>query len=126
MTLCPNPFSGLSLDASALPVLGTTVQWQLSGIPGASGWGAMMRSLTQAVPAIDMTSFGMPGCFAHVSAPEATMFLSPGANAQVPETIPNSVMLIGASLVGQAVIYNAPLTPLGLVASNAIVLSLGM
>ncbi len=126
MTLCPNPFSGLALDASALPVLGTTVQWQLGGIPGGSGWGAMMRSITQAVPAINMTSFGMPGCFAHVTNPEATMFLSPGTSVQLPEVIPNSVVLIGVTLVGQAVIYNAPLTPLGLVASNGIVLSLGM
>ena len=125
-TLCANPFDGLTLDASAVPVLGTTVQWQLGGVPAASGWGAMLRSITQAVPAIDMTSFGMPGCFAHVTAPVASIFLSPGPSLQLPESIPNSAVLIGVNLVGQAVIYNAPLTPLGLVASNAMVLTLGL
>jgi hypothetical protein len=126
LTLCANPFDGLALDVSALPVLGTTVQWQLGGIPTATGWGALLRSLTQAVPAVDLTSSGMPGCFAHVAAPVATLFLSPGATVQLPEVLPNSISLAGLTLVGQAVAYVPPLTPLGLVASNAMVLSLGL
>ena len=84
-----------------------------------------MRSLTQAVPPIDLTSAGMPGCFAHVVAPEATVFLSPGGSVQLPEVLPNTTSLMGVTLVGQAVTYNPSLTQLGLVASNAVVLSLG-
>ena len=126
LALCPTPFAGLTLDASARPVLGTTVQWQLGGFPAGTGWGALMRSLTQAVPPVDLTSAGMPGCFAHVVAPEATLFLSPGAALQLPEQIPTSLSLIGVTLVGQAVAYQPSLTPLGLVASNATVLTLGL
>ena len=85
-----------------------------------------MRSLTQALPAVDLTAAGMPGCFAHVVAPEATVVLAPTASVQLPETIPNNTALIGVTLVGQAVTFNPSLTPLGLVASNAMVLTLGM
>jgi hypothetical protein len=124
--LCSAPFDGLSLDASARPVLGTTLQWQLGGVQAGTGWGALMRSLTQALPAVDLTAAGMPGCFAHVVAPEATVVLAPTASVQLPETIPNNTALIGVTLVGQAVTFNPSLTPLGLVASNAMVLTLGM
>ena len=125
-SLCPTSFDGLALDASAAPVLGTTLQWQLSGIAAGTGWGALLRSLTQATPPIDLTALGMPGCSAHVVDPVATVFLSPGSSVQFPETIPNVPALIALTLIGQAVTYNPPLTPLGLVASNGMVLSLGL
>jgi hypothetical protein len=125
-SLCAAPFDGLVLNASAAPVLGTTVQWQLGGIPNGTGFGALLRSLTQATPPIDMTAFGMPGCFAHVVDPVATLFVAPGSSQQVAESIPNHTALVGVTLVGQAVTYNPPLTPLGLVASNAMVLALGL
>jgi hypothetical protein len=125
-SLCPAPFDGLTLDASAAPVLGTTVQWQLGGVVPGTGFGALMRSLTQATPPIDLTSIGMPGCFAHVVAPVASVFLSPGSTVQIAESIPNQTNLIGVTLVGQAITYNPPYSPLGFVASNGMVLTLGM
>ena len=125
LALCSVPFDGLRLGTNAMPVLGTTMQWQLNNIPAATGWGALMRSLTQAVPPTDMSSLGMPGCFAHVVAPEATVFLSPGASQQLPEVLPNSTSLVGVRLIGQAVTFNPSLNQLGLVASTAMVLSLG-
>jgi hypothetical protein len=39
--------------------------------------------------------------------------------------LPNVPALMGARLIGQAVTYNPGLTQLGLVASNAVVLTLG-
>ncbi|HEX5051152.1 MAG TPA: hypothetical protein VFZ65_05235 [Planctomycetota bacterium] len=126
LSLCANPFDGMTLDSSELPVLGTTLQWQLGGIPGSTPWGALMRSLQQATPPIDLTAAGMPGCFAHVIDPIATVFVSPGASHQLAESIPNITGLIGLTLVGQAVVYDPPLTPLGLVASNGLVLTLGL
>ncbi|HEX6813655.1 MAG TPA: hypothetical protein VF384_18695 [Planctomycetota bacterium] len=126
LNLCATPFDGLTLDASSVPTLGTTLQWQIGRVPAGTPWGVLMRSLTQAVPAVDLTAIGMPGCQAHVIDPVATAFLAPGANLQIPESIPNSVSLVGVTLVGQVATYSPPLTPLGLVASNAIVLGLGL
>ncbi|MBL8755883.1 MAG: hypothetical protein JNK15_21480 [Planctomycetes bacterium] len=125
-SLCAAPFDGLVLGASANPVLGTTLQWQLGGIPAGTGVGALFRSLTQATPAIDLTSIGMPGCQAHVVLPDATAFLAPPASLQIAETIPNVTALVGVTLVGQAVTFNPGLTPLGFVASNGMVLTLGL
>ena len=49
-----------------------------------------------------------------------------GATALVPQSVPNSVSLVGVSLVGQTVIAMPALTPLGLVASNGYVLTVGL
>ena len=68
----------------------------------------------------------MPGCSAHVVDPVATVFLAPGSSVQFAETIPNVPALVGITLIGQALTYNPPLTPLGLVASNGMVLMLGL
>jgi hypothetical protein len=125
-SLCAQPFDGLVLGASANPVLGTTLQWQIGGIPAGTGIGALFRSRAQATPAIDLTSIGMPGCFAHVAAPVGTVFLSPGTSLQIPETIPNTTALVGMTLAGQAVTFNPGLTPFGFVASNGMILTLGL
>jgi hypothetical protein len=126
LSLCGVPFDGLRLDTDTLPELGTTVQWQVSGIRPGTAWGALLRSLNQATPAFDLTAFGMPGCFLHVVAPVTTLFVAPGVTANVAETIPNSVGLVGVTLVGQAMAFNPPLTPAGVVASNGVVLTLGL
>jgi hypothetical protein len=68
----------------------------------------------------------MPGCQAHVVDPLATVFLSPGATVQQPETVPNVPSLIGLALIGQTLAYSPPLTPLGFVLSNGMVLTLGL
>ena len=125
LSLCSVPFSGLTLDTSARPVLGTTMQWQISGIPVGTGWGALLWSLTELNPAFDLTAAGMPGCLAHLADPTATLFVSPGTSVQLPAVIPNVIALAGLKVVGQALAFDPPLTPLGLVASNGMVLSFG-
>lgn len=126
MTLCATPFHGIELDASARPVLGTTLQWETTGMPAGTAFGALLRSLTQAVPPIDLSAAGMPGCAAHVVAPVATLFVAPGSSVQFPEVIPNNTSLIGLVLVGQSLVYCPPMTPLGFVASNGMLLTLGL
>ena len=88
--------------------------------------GGLTRSLTQAVPPVDLAAAGMPGCFAHVANPVATLLLAPASSTQVAESIPNNPVLIGVALVGQAVAFEPTRSPLGLVATNAMVLTLGM
>lgn len=126
LDLCAVPFDGLVLDTSAEPVIGTTVQWQLSGIMPSTGWGVLLRSLTQATPAIDLSTIGMPGCYSHVIAPVTTLFVAPGATQSLAETLPNANAFVGIDLIGQAVTYNPTLNTLGLVASNGIRLALGL
>ncbi|MEO6595244.1 MAG: hypothetical protein ABIP94_10875, partial [Planctomycetota bacterium] len=125
-TMCPGAFSGITLGTSARPILGTTMQWQTTGIPPGSAFGALMLSTTQAVPPVDLTAAGMPGCFAHVVAPVAQLFTSPGSSVQIAQIIPNNASLIGFVVIGQAITYSPPLTPLGFVLSNGIVATLGL
>lgn len=127
LSLCGPPFDGMSLDTNAMPVIGTTIQWQVGGIQAGTAWGALIRSLQQAVPPVDLTPLGMPGCFQHVVSPLVTaVFVLPAASVQVSQVIPNSVELVGVRLVGQAAAYSPPLTPLGIVMSNALVLTGGL
>ncbi|MCA8963259.1 MAG: hypothetical protein H6838_14465 [Planctomycetes bacterium] len=124
--LCAAPFDGLVLDTSAEPVIGTVLQWQVNGILPSTGWGVLLRSLTQATPAIDLTAIGMPGCYSHVIAPVTTLFVAPGTTQTVAESIPNVTAFVGVDLIGQAVTYNPTLNSLGLVASNGVKLSVGL
>jgi hypothetical protein len=68
----------------------------------------------------------MTGCAAHVVNPIATLFVTPGPTVQQPEVIPNVPALIGFVLVGQTIVYSPPLTPLGFVTSNGMLLTLGL
>jgi hypothetical protein len=87
----------------------------------------MMRSLAPATPPIDLTGIGMPGCFGQVGLPaDAALLVSPPASLQIAESIPNNTALVGVTLVGQVLAYMPGMTPLGLVASNGMVLTLGL
>ncbi|MBL9079886.1 MAG: hypothetical protein JNL08_20480 [Planctomycetes bacterium] len=126
LALCAAPFDGLSLDTNANPVIGTTFQWVVGGIPAGTGWGALLWSLQQATPPVDLSVAGMPGCYAHVLDPVSVVFVGPGATQNVAQTIPNAASLNGVEVFGQAATFNPPLTPLGLVASNGLRLVLGL
>lgn len=126
IALCGPAFNGLSLAADANPVLGTTLNWQIGGIPSGTTVGLLFRSVQRATPPIDLTSAGMPGCFQYLLSPEAAFFTASGATALVPQSVPNSTVLVGVSLVGQSAIAMPQLTPLGFVASNGYVLTVGL
>ena len=125
-SLCALPFAGVRLDASARPVLGTTIQWQTTGLPANTGFGALLLSTARALPPIDLTVLGMPGCELHLANPIADAYLPSGSTAQAPLAIPNNASLIGFVVAGQALAYAPPLTPFGFVVSNAMVLTLGL
>ena len=124
--LCDVPFDGLALDVSADPEIGTTFQWRIDGIPAGTPWGALLWSLQQATPPVDLGFLGMPGCEAHVLDAVPEFFVGPGSLAQVPQTLPFDTALAGIRLYGQAVTYSPPRTTFGLVASNGMILTLGL
>ncbi|MGE3173441.1 MAG: hypothetical protein AB7O97_12520 [Planctomycetota bacterium] len=126
IALCGPSFDGLQLAADAEPVLGTTVQWLIDGMPTGTTGGILFRSVQLATPPIDLTPIGMPGCFQYPVAPWTEFFAVSGSSAQLSQFIPNVIPFVGVELVGQAVIYQPPLTPLGFVASNGFVLTLGL
>jgi hypothetical protein len=124
--LCAGVFRGMSLSTSARPILGTSITMALSGIPAGAPWAALAMSTQQALPAIDLTSAGMEGCFAHVIGGWSYFYAAPTATASTVLSIPNDSALLALSVVGQGVAWAPPLTTLGAIASNGQVLTLGL
>jgi len=121
----PNCF-GLVLAASARPVVSTTVQLITSGIQAGTAFGLTVLSFAPAVPPIDLTSYGMAGCFGHVVGGVNQFWFAPGVSVQVPLVLPNDPSLAGLPVAGQSFAYNPPLTALGLVASNGVAMIVGV
>ncbi len=125
-SLCATAFLGVRVDASARPVLGTTIQLQTTNIPTGTGFGALLLATARALPPVDLTALGMPGCLLHVVNPIASAYVPSGSSVQEPLAIPNNPALIGFVVVGQGITYSPPLTPFGFVTSNGLLLTLGM
>jgi hypothetical protein len=124
--LCAGPFTGITLNASARPVLNTSINLITSNIPSGSPFGALLLSFTTPVPPTDLTSVGMPGCFGYVSSSGSTiLYIAPGASVQTPLAIPNLAAFTGLAVYGQSFTNSPGLTPLGVITSNGLTLVLG-
>lgn len=126
-SLCAGRFTGISLGASARPVLGTTINLVTSNIPAGTSGGVTLLWFNQATPPIDLSSIGMTGCFAHGSGPAVDFaFGVTGTTASVPLAVPAQSSFSGLGVVAETFTYSPPLTPLGVIASNGLVLVLGV
>ncbi|MCA8973581.1 MAG: hypothetical protein KDC98_02615 [Planctomycetes bacterium] len=129
--LCASVPPQISLSTSARPLLGTTIQQITSPIATGTPFGALMMSLDQATPPVDLTPYGMEGCFAYplgatTGGTVNHFFLPNGAGSvSIPFTIPNDMNLMGVTVVSQSFTYVQPLTTLGLIASNGVYMLLG-
>ncbi|MBM3974072.1 MAG: hypothetical protein FJ301_08235 [Planctomycetes bacterium] len=115
---------GLGLTATR-PVLGTTAQITTTGIPAGTPLGVTVLSLTPTPAPIDLAVIGMPTCFAHVSGGVNEVWLNPVATAQVPLVVPSNTALIGLPVGAQSLSASPPLTPLGFIASNGVLMVVG-
>jgi hypothetical protein len=125
VSLCAQSVTTITLAASAAPVLGTTIAMQTTAIPAGSAFAALVLSFSRAVPPIDLTSLGMPGCFQHTVGGAVTLYITPGSSVSSPLAIPSSVTFAGLNVIGQSFSYSPPLTPLGVISSNGLSLFLG-
>ncbi|MBL8756784.1 MAG: hypothetical protein JNK15_26035 [Planctomycetes bacterium] len=115
---------GLGLSATR-PVLGTTAQITTSGIPAGTTLGVTVLSFTPAPAPIDLSAIGMPTCFAYVVGGTNELWLNPVGTAQVPLVVPNAASLNGLLVGAQSVSASPPLTPLGFIASNGVLMVVG-
>ena len=131
INLCASVPPPLDLQASARPLLGTTVQQITGSIAPGTAFGVLVQSLDLATPAIDLTSYGMEGCFAHTqgitTGATVNQLFIPGAatSISIPLTIPNDMSLMGMTVVSQSYTLLPPLTSSGIINSNAIHMLLG-
>lgn len=125
ISLCAQPFHGLQFNASARPILGTSVNLQTTGIPAGTPFGAVLMSFQQALPPQDLTGFGMPGCHGYVANGVTLLFLNPSSSHAQVFHVPSAPAFTGLEVAGQSFTFSPGLTPAGVVASNGVLMILG-
>lgn len=116
----------LGFTGDVRPVLGTTVNLTVDNVPAGSALGAVIFGLTKHDPGIDLTSFGMPGCFQYCSQEAVQLFIAPGSTFSTAYPIPNTASLAGVHVQTQGAIYD-PVgghNPLGALSSRGLDLGL--
>jgi hypothetical protein len=116
----------LTCDASARPVLGTTINVMVGNIPPATPFAAVLYGLIKFNPGISLAGIGMPGCEQYGSQDAMALGIVPGASFSTPFPIPVSTSFSGVSIVCQGAAYNpaAVPNPLGALSSNGLELIL--
>jgi hypothetical protein len=125
VSLCNAPYTGIVLSASARPVLGTSINLVTSNIAPGTGFGALVLSLTQAVPPTNLASIGMTGCEGHVVGGVNFLYVSPVSSAQTTWILPANPVYTGVQVTAQSFMYSPPRTPLGIIASNGLLFVAG-
>jgi len=126
---CAGSLGVTNLTHSSRPAIGTTLTVGLNNLPASAA--IMMTgfsntsSLFGALP-VDLATFGAPGCSGRVS-PDATLFLlGVGNTANWVFNLPNAPGLIGLMMYQQALVLDSGFNALGMVASDATGMIVGM
>jgi hypothetical protein len=127
VTAC-NSTSGtpdVSHDASARPVLGSTINLVTSNAPLTAVGGLSILSVSPIVGGLELTFFGMPGCYVYQQLDVVTSLVVIGGNASTSLAIPNTASLVGADVFSQSVALVPGINAASMVSSNGLGLSLG-
>lgn len=96
----------LVCNADPRPVLGTTVNVTVGSIPPASPLAAVIYGLTKFDPGLDLTPFGLPGCFQYADFAAVVLSVAPGSSVTDPFNVPNDPMLAGLHVIATGAAYN--------------------
>lgn len=112
---------GLSHDASARPVVGTTFNLVTTNLPSQTIVGATILGLTRRDPGIDLTAIGMPGCSQYNSFEVVGLWTPTSSTVgQTPFTLPNDPAIAGVELLSQGAAYGPGINAAGAVTSNGL------
>lgn len=116
---------GLILAATTRPIIGTSWDFSLGGIPSAGTVGAEIFGLTD--PNInDLTGLGLPGCGMRASLDFINAFLVGGSTHTFSLALPPNAAFVGLHVFATgAVFQNPPTNSFGAITANAIDGSLG-
>jgi hypothetical protein len=115
---------GLGLAAAGRPVLGTVTMLSVTDRPAAA-LSALLLGWNRLATPMDLGTLGAPGCQLYVD-PANASWLSFGSATQIAVGVPNDAHLLGLSCQVQAAAWSAAaVTASGIVASNALTLTLG-
>ena len=125
-SLCGASGADVALNASARPIVGTTINLTTTNIPNGTVFGLQIFSLTQYNPGVSLAVLGMPSCELYQGLDLLSVFLTPGASASVPYSVPNDPSLAGIILLSQSATLTPGINPFGFATSNGVVLVLGL
>jgi len=109
----------------SLPWIGDTARNRVNVAAGQLG-ALFVTSLASLPLPIDLGQIGMPGCLLFVLTDFVEFRTAQDGVAEWTITIPNSPSLVAVRIRQQAFPLDVPSTPLGLVASNALLMTLGI
>jgi len=108
----------LAAGAGSRPAIGTTFNLELGDIPSGTALGAMILSLTQLNPGLNLGLLGMQGCTQYVTLDTSLIQVISGATATFGLPIPNDTNLLGVILFAQGGTFSAGFNSLGVIVSN--------
>ncbi|MFT7534666.1 MAG: serine protease AprX [Hyphomicrobiaceae bacterium] len=115
----------VALDVLARPLLGSTVQLLTTNVPLTAVAAASIFSFTPIVGGLELTFFGMPGCYVYQQLDVVISMTASGGNGLIPVMIPNNPALIGQEVQNQSLVLVPNSNPAQLVTSNGVRLLLG-
>ena len=127
VTLCANDANGLSLDASARPLSGTSINLNTGNVPAATTLSAVVMNFSAVIPGVELSGQGMPNCYQNVALlGMVTLGVNIG-NAPWSQAffIPPSPIYIGMSVFGQSAALVPGANPFGAISSNGLRLTVG-
>jgi len=108
------------------PKLGAVFGMDISGADPSAVFGLLVLGFTQYLPGIDLGPLGMPGCHLYASLDNVQAVTLAGSPTPATLSLPANPALSGLVLHAQAAALTAGANPLGLVASNGLMLQLGI
>ncbi|MBX3461802.1 MAG: hypothetical protein KF830_01410 [Planctomycetes bacterium] len=122
---CPSTLGVSSLVPATLPRIGTTMLVIVDKLP--YNIALMLMGFTSSAPyPLDVTPFGLPGCFLRVSMEFDYLLLGGGTTAVHSLALPFDNTLLGLILHQQAFVLDPPLNAFGGALSNAATLQIGI
>lgn len=103
---------------SARPVIGSTLKVEVVDLPASVPICLMLAGTAPIVPALDLTSFGMPGCTLGLQSIATETLLATAGEAEWSLAIPNNPAWLGQSIYHQAVSVDLAANALGLTTSD--------
>ena len=115
----------MELDVTARPVLGTTFDLETTEIPTGTLFGLMLLS-TNPLPAINLTSLGLPGCELYQTVDASLYWAQVGPSALVSWPLPSNAALAGFEVFCQSASFTPGVNAFGMAVSNGLKLLVGI
>jgi hypothetical protein len=115
----------LTLAVPQRPVLGATMSLTTSAIPANAMFTSNLLSLTQYDPAIDLATYGAPGCNQYCGTEAADLVLGTGTQTRALGPVPLDPVWIGLEIFSQSASLVPGVNALQILTSNGVKLRIG-